>query len=59
MIWTIMKHEEVVIRRGGKPNGQLPSEIYLTLRQMKAEINNCFIIYSKYFEGLSNILIPK
>ena len=29
MIWTIVKHEEVVIRRGGKPNGQLPSEIYL------------------------------
>ena len=36
-----------------------PLEICLILGHMKAEINNCFIIYSKYFEGLSSILTSK
>lgn len=38
---------------------QLSSEICLIIHHMKTEINNCFMIYSKYFEGLSSILTSK
>ena len=49
-IWRILQIKEGVIHRGRRP--RLQNSSYPT----KAEFNNCFIIYSKYFLLLKGVL---